>query len=116
MDHILFEGWSGLGRVALVGAAAYVTLVLMLRVIGERSLARLNAFDLVVTVALGSTMAPPCCTRPSRSPKASPPWLRYSSCSTSSCDGAHRARWFLAGSAPVAVGGSALSSPGTSCS
>lgn len=57
MDHILFQGWSGLGRVALVGVAAYVALVLMLRVSGKRSLAKLNAFDLVVTVALGSVLA-----------------------------------------------------------
>ncbi len=57
MDHILFQSWSGLGRVAIVGVAAYLALVLMLRVSGKRSLAKLNAFDLVVTVALGSTLA-----------------------------------------------------------
>lgn len=32
-------------------------MVLILRVAGKRSLAKLNAFDLVVTVALGSTLA-----------------------------------------------------------
>jgi len=57
MDHILFQSWSGLGRVTIVGVAAYLALVLMLRVSGKRSLAKLNAFDLVVTVALGSTLA-----------------------------------------------------------
>jgi len=57
MDHTLFQGWSGLERVAIVGVAAYLALVLMLRVSGKRSLAKLNAFDLVVTVALGSTLA-----------------------------------------------------------
>ncbi len=57
MDHILFQSWSGLGRVVVVGVAAYAALVLMLRVSGTRSLAKLNAFDLVVTVALGSTLA-----------------------------------------------------------
>jgi hypothetical protein len=57
MDHILSESWSGPGRVALVGAAAYVATVLVLRVNGKPSLAKLDAFDLVVTVALGSTMA-----------------------------------------------------------
>lgn len=57
MEHILFQSWSGLGRVAVVGVAAYAALVLMLRVSGTRSLAKLNAFDLVVTVALGSTLA-----------------------------------------------------------
>lgn len=52
-----FSTWSDLARILLVGAAAYVTLVLILRTSGKRTLARLNAFDLVVTVALGSTLA-----------------------------------------------------------
>jgi hypothetical protein len=53
MDHILFGSWSGLGRVASVGVATFVALVLMVRVSGRRSLAELNAFDLVVTLAEG---------------------------------------------------------------
>jgi uncharacterized membrane protein YcaP (DUF421 family) len=52
-----FDTWADLGRVVAVGAAAYVTLVVVLRLIGKRTLAKLNAFDLVVTVALGSTLA-----------------------------------------------------------
>lgn len=52
-----FDGWSDLVRVIAVGTAAYVTLVVLLRVLGKRTLAKLNAFDLVVTVALGSTLA-----------------------------------------------------------
>ena len=52
-----FDSWSDLGRVAAVGSAAYVTLVVVLRVSGKRTLSKLNAFDLVVTVALGSTLA-----------------------------------------------------------
>lgn len=54
---MLFQGWAGLGRTVLVGILAYVALVLMLRVSGKRTLSKLNAFDLVVTVALGSTLA-----------------------------------------------------------
>jgi uncharacterized membrane protein YcaP (DUF421 family) len=49
--------WADLLRIVLVGAAAYVTLVVVLRTSGKRTLAKLNAFDLVVTVALGSTLA-----------------------------------------------------------
>ena len=41
----------------LVGTLAYVALVLLLRISGKRTLTKLNAFDLVVTVALGSTLA-----------------------------------------------------------
>ncbi|MDQ3541889.1 MAG: DUF421 domain-containing protein [Chloroflexota bacterium] len=52
-----FEDWSGLGRVIVVGILAYVTLVLVLRLSGKRTLSKMNAFDLVVTVALGSTLA-----------------------------------------------------------
>ena len=52
-----FDSWSDILRVLLVGAAAYLTLVAVLRVSGKRTLAKLNAFDLVVTVALGSTLA-----------------------------------------------------------
>ena len=52
-----FPGWAVLVRTLLVGTAAYVTLVLVLRTTGKRTLAKLNAFDLVVTVALGSTLA-----------------------------------------------------------
>src|SRR5690606_27730083 len=36
---------------------AYICLVLFLRLSGKRTLSKLNAFDLVVTVALGSTFA-----------------------------------------------------------
>jgi uncharacterized membrane protein YcaP (DUF421 family) len=52
-----FDSWSAVLRIALVGAATYVTLVLLLRLGGKRVLAKLNAFDLVVTVALGSVLA-----------------------------------------------------------
>lgn len=44
-------------RIVLVGTSAYALLVLLLRVGGKRTLAKLNAFDLVVTIALGSTLA-----------------------------------------------------------
>lgn len=52
-----FDTWGELGRVAAVGAAAYLTVIVVLRFSGKRTLAKLNAFDLVVTVALGSTLA-----------------------------------------------------------
>ena len=56
-EDIFFQGWSGVGRVLLIGSLAYVYLILLLRVTGKRTLAKLNAFDLVVTVAIGSTLA-----------------------------------------------------------
>lgn len=54
---MFFDGWSGLLRVLVVGTVAYVALIVLLRVSGKRTLAKLNAFDFIVTVALGSTLA-----------------------------------------------------------
>lgn len=54
---MVFDGWMMLGRTALVGTLAYLSLVLLLRVSGKRTLSKMNAFDFVVTVALGSTLA-----------------------------------------------------------
>jgi uncharacterized membrane protein YcaP (DUF421 family) len=44
-------------RTLVIGTLAYALLILSLRISGKRTLAKLNAFDLVVTVALGSTLA-----------------------------------------------------------
>ena len=57
IQNMLFQNWTGIVRTFVVGSLAYVTLVLFLRVSGKRTLAKLNAFDLVVTVALGSTLS-----------------------------------------------------------
>lgn len=56
-DPIFFDNWAGMLRVVTVGLAAYAVLVFMLRISGKRTLSKMNAFDLVVTVALGSTLA-----------------------------------------------------------
>ena len=44
-------------RIVTVGFLAYIGLIIFLRISGKRTLTKLNAFDLVVTVALGSTLA-----------------------------------------------------------
>jgi Predicted membrane protein len=56
-SQMLFQDWQGIVRTLLVGAVAYALLVLFLRLSGKRTLAKLNAFDLVVTVAIGSTLS-----------------------------------------------------------
>ncbi|WP_235856225.1 DUF421 domain-containing protein [Methanolobus halotolerans] len=38
-----------------MGVCGYIVLVLLLRTTGQRTLSKLNAFDFVITVALGST-------------------------------------------------------------
>lgn len=55
--EMLFQGWQDIARTIAVGALAYALLVVFLRISGKRTLAKLNAFDLVVTVALGSTLS-----------------------------------------------------------
>ena len=57
MAMIFFDGWASLGRTLAIGVLAYAGLVVFLRVSGKRTLSKMNAFDFVVTVALGSTLA-----------------------------------------------------------
>lgn len=54
---MFFSSWEALIRVIVVGSLAYLALVIMVRLYGKRTLAKMNAFDLVVTVAIGSTLA-----------------------------------------------------------
>lgn len=56
-QEMLFQDWQGIVRTLLVGVLAYAALVAFLRISGKRTLAKLNPFDLVVTVALGSTLS-----------------------------------------------------------
>ena len=56
-SEILLGGWQPLARTAVVGVLAYVGIVVLLRVSGKRTLSKFNAFDFIVTVALGSTLA-----------------------------------------------------------
>lgn len=57
MEDLWFSDWRAIQRTLFVGIAAYVALVVLLRVSGKRTLSKLNAFDFIVTVALGSTLA-----------------------------------------------------------
>ena len=57
MEGMFFSAGSNLARTLIVGLLAYVVLVVFLRVSGKRTLSKLNAFDLIITVALGSTLA-----------------------------------------------------------
>lgn len=54
---MFFESWFSLFRIVVVGTAAYAALVVFIRIFGKRTLSKMNAFDFVVTVALGSTLA-----------------------------------------------------------
>ncbi len=52
-----FNSFVNLLHTLILSCGAYGSLVLVLRLSGKRTLAKMNAFDLVVTVALGSTLA-----------------------------------------------------------
>lgn len=52
-----FESWESLGAIIGKGVLAYAFIVFVLRITGKRTLSKMNAFDLIVTVALGSTLA-----------------------------------------------------------
>ena len=55
--NIFFESWSKLGRSLILAFLAYAVLVFLLRISGKRTLSKLNVFDFVFVVALGSTLA-----------------------------------------------------------
>lgn len=54
---MFYSGLDGIWRTAIVGLCAYTALIGVLRITGKRTLSKMNAFDLVVTVSLGSTLA-----------------------------------------------------------
>ena len=57
MGDYFFNSWDELVRTLVVGVVGYVALIAFLRISGSRTLSKMNAFDLVVTVSLGSTLA-----------------------------------------------------------
>ena len=57
MEDLFFKDWKSIGHVALSTVIAFITLFFFIRISGKRTLAKLNAFDFVVTIALGSTLS-----------------------------------------------------------
>jgi uncharacterized membrane protein YcaP (DUF421 family) len=49
-----FDGWAPILRIVLMGVSGYVTLLLLLRVSGQRTLSQMTPFDMVITVTIGS--------------------------------------------------------------
>ena len=54
---MLFDSWDSIGRMIAFGITAYLGAIAMLRISGSRTLSKMNAFDLVVTIAFGSTLS-----------------------------------------------------------
>jgi len=57
MDKLFFKDWESLYHILICSSISYITLFIFIRISGKRTLAKLNAFDFVVTVTLGSTLS-----------------------------------------------------------
>ena len=57
MTNILFQSWENVARLFITMLFAYPGVIILLRVSGKRSLSKLNMFDFIITIALGSVFA-----------------------------------------------------------
>lgn len=57
MENIFFDNWDSILRTIIITILAYIGLIILLRISGKRTLSKMNAFDFIVTIALGSTLA-----------------------------------------------------------
>lgn len=57
MEKIHFNNWENIQSILLLGLLAYVSLIIMVRIAGKRTLSQMREFDFIVSVALGSTLA-----------------------------------------------------------
>ena len=53
----LFKSWASLGKTLLLAVLIYPLLIVVLRAGGKRTLSKMNAFDFIVAVAIGSLLA-----------------------------------------------------------
>lgn len=54
---MFFNSWEDIARVIIMGTLSYFALILLLRISGKRTLSKMNMFDFVITIGLGSTFA-----------------------------------------------------------
>jgi uncharacterized membrane protein YcaP (DUF421 family) len=54
---MFFSNFDGIQRIVMIAVFSYASLVIFLRVSGKRTLSKLNAFDLVITMAMGTILA-----------------------------------------------------------
>ena len=57
MEDLFFSDGKHLLKVTIATVISYLTLLFIIRIMGKRTLAKLTAFDFVVTVTLGSTLS-----------------------------------------------------------
>lgn len=57
MLELLFDGWRSVGRIIFLAGGIYLVVLAGLRARGETALAKMSAYDLIITIALGSVVA-----------------------------------------------------------
>lgn len=57
MSEMFFENWYEIWRIFISCLVAYTVFIIFLRISGKRTLSKWNAFDFIVTIALGSILA-----------------------------------------------------------
>ena len=56
-EEIFFNDINIIIKTIVIGILSYISLIVLLRISGKRTLSKMNAFDLIVTVAIGSILA-----------------------------------------------------------
>lgn len=54
---VFLVDWQSIGRVVIMSLLCYMFLIIVLRLAGKRTLSKMNAFDFIITIALGSILA-----------------------------------------------------------
>lgn len=57
MSGFFFSTTDSLVHLFVVGVLGYISLILILRITGNRTLSKMNSFDFIITIALGSSFA-----------------------------------------------------------
>lgn len=57
MGNIFFSDWNSVIRIIIISIFAYPALIAVLRISGKRTLSKMNSFDFIVTIAIGSILA-----------------------------------------------------------
>ena len=56
-EKLFLDGFTDILRIAVAAPVLYVAAILFIRLTGKRSISKMNSFDWIVTVALGSILA-----------------------------------------------------------
>ena len=70
---MLLHSASDLWRIVIIGVRTYLALIAILRLFGKRTLAKMNAFDLIAPSRSAPPWRPSCCPATSPCSKGSPP-------------------------------------------